>query len=913
MSWMQKSLLLAATLHATWHAILPAQQLRPVQVASGLAATTDIQAAGDGSGRLFLVEQRGAIRILRAGALLPQFFLDIRSKVSTGGERGLLGLAFPPGFAQSQRFYVNYTDTRGDTVIAQYRLSTNPDQADPATEIVLLRVPQPFSNHNGGQLQFGPDGYLYIGMGDGGSGGDPQGNGQNLDTLLGKMLRVDVESTPGTLRIPPDNPFLAETSARPEIWARGLRNPWRFSFDRAAADLWIADVGQNIYEEINVQPAASRGGENYGWKIMEGRHCYDSSTCSTQGLTPPVIEYSHSLGCSVTGGYVYRGARFPGLWGNYLYGDYCSGVIWAARWNGAEYENRVFLESGFQLTTFGQDEAGEIYVNDTLTGRIYRLEPTPGSPLEQCSYSLNADGHSFPATAATASLEITTAANCAWDASSTAPWLTLDSLRAGAGNSTLQFTIAANSGPARSTTLRIAGLSYAMTQAAADLEPLPEAGTLPQIVSGGGWITTLGLLNLGASPTTARLQFLDPAGAPLSLPVTDPDSVAAIAPQLTPILERTLPPAGQALAETAGGPLLEGWGSLSGGASLRAYALIRHAQNQWEIMAPAETRAAATYFVPYDNTHSGLTALALANPTSQPGAVRIRLRDNSGALLLSDSIDLAPQSRLTFILPQRYPATESAYGLAEFDTPPGGRISLLGLRIQGNTATSLPVLANATTGGGALPHFAIHGGFTTSITLINTGADPADATLTFTGTAGQPLPLPFASPAAATLTRTLAPGASLVLAAAADAALPTLTGSAVLTTNGNVTGFVTIRWTELGRETAVPLETRNAASYVLPYDNLAGATTAIAVANLSPEPASVEVRLRDSAGAALPSSPLSLPARGQVSYALPAREAAAVGRRGSIEFVTPAGARIAVLGLRIQPDGTLAAIPVFVP
>ena len=344
-----------------------------MQIASGIEAPTDIQNAGDGSGRLFFIQQNGIVRIFRNGALVLQPFLDIRGKTSSGGERGLLGLSFPTGFAQKQRFYVNYTDLNGDTVIAQYRMSANPDVADASTEIVLLRIAQPFANHNGGQLRFGPDGYLYIGMGDGGSGGDPRGNGQNRATLLGKMLRIDVEGDPGQVRIPADNPFVNTAGTRPEIWALGLRNPWRFSFDRATGDLWIADVGQNTYEEIDFQPASSPGGENYGWNRMEGMHCFQDG-CNPQGLTLPVAEYDHSQGCSVTGGFVYRGSLSPALRGTYIYGDYCSGRIWGVEREGIAWGNRTLLASGFSITTFGEDETGEIYVADAANGAIHRIE-----------------------------------------------------------------------------------------------------------------------------------------------------------------------------------------------------------------------------------------------------------------------------------------------------------------------------------------------------------------------------------------------------------------------------------------------------------------------------------------------------------------------------------------------------------
>ncbi len=350
-----------------------AQEIRTVQVVSEIASPTDIQNAADGSGRLFLVQQNGIVRILKNGALVAAPFLDIRNKTASGGERGLLGLAFPPGFAEKQRFYVDYTDLNGDTIIAQYRVTGNADVADAGSEIVLLKIAQPFSNHNGGQVRFGPDGYLYIAMGDGGSGGDPQGNGQRLNTLLGKLLRVDVESVPGQVRIPPDNPFVNTTGARGEIWAQGLRNPWRFSFDRVTRDLWIADVGQEVYEEIDFQPASSRGGENYGWNVMEGMHCYRAG-CQTTGVLP-VAEYTHAAGgCSVTGGFVYRGSAWGGLRGIYLYGDYCSGRIWGLERQGGEWNNRLLLSSGFGITTFGEDEAGEVYVANAGNGAIHRIE-----------------------------------------------------------------------------------------------------------------------------------------------------------------------------------------------------------------------------------------------------------------------------------------------------------------------------------------------------------------------------------------------------------------------------------------------------------------------------------------------------------------------------------------------------------
>ncbi|MEO5925262.1 MAG: PQQ-dependent sugar dehydrogenase [Bryobacteraceae bacterium] len=358
-------------------ALLPAQEIRLTQVAQGLSSPTDIQHSGDGSGRLFLVEQRGLIKILRNGSVLAQPFLDLRSRVTqSGNERGLLGLAFPPSFAQSQRFYVNYTNAAGNTVIAQYR--SNGDLADASSEIPLLTINQPFENHNGGQLRFGSDGFLYIGLGDGGSSGDPQNNAQNLGSLLGKILRIDVESQPGQVRIPPTNPFVNTAGARPEIWAFGLRNPWRFSFDRTTREMWIGDVGQGTYEEIDLQPAGI-GGQDYGWRVMEGMHCYQAG-CSTAGKTLPVAEYSHAGGaCSVTGGFVYRGSGWPALQGTYFYTDYCTGRIWGLSRPADAWTSRVVLDSGLRITTFGEDEPGELFAA-AADGRVFRIDQAAIAP-----------------------------------------------------------------------------------------------------------------------------------------------------------------------------------------------------------------------------------------------------------------------------------------------------------------------------------------------------------------------------------------------------------------------------------------------------------------------------------------------------------------------------------------------------
>jgi glucose/arabinose dehydrogenase len=353
--------------------------LRPV--AEELDQPVGLTHAGDGSGRLFVIEKVGKIRTLHGETLSEAPFLDITGRVSSqNSERGLLGLAFHPNYADNGLFFVNYTDRQGDTVVARFAVTDDPDQADPDSEAIVLTVTQPAPNHNGGNIVFGPDGYLYIGLGDGGDAGDAFGNGQNGQTPLGAMLRIDVNADDGApYRVPPDNPFTGDPRVLDEIWAIGLRNPWRYSFDRLTGDLYIADVGQNVYEEVNIQPAASPGGENYGWPIMEGQHCYpESASCGADGLALPVIEYDHTQGCSVTGGYVYRGKAFPALEGVYLFGDYCSGRIWGLAPGGdGTWQVAELIQSGVQISSFGEDEAGEIYVLDMREGALYQIAARP--------------------------------------------------------------------------------------------------------------------------------------------------------------------------------------------------------------------------------------------------------------------------------------------------------------------------------------------------------------------------------------------------------------------------------------------------------------------------------------------------------------------------------------------------------
>jgi glucose/arabinose dehydrogenase len=331
-------------------------------IVSGLQRPVDLQA--DGSGRLFVIEKAGRIRILQNDQLLATPFLDISERVgSRGNEQGLLGLAFDPRYQQNGRFFVNYTDTNGNTVIARFQVSSDPNVADPQSEVKLLGVDQPFPNHNGGVLAFGPDGYLYAGLGDGGSAGDPFGNAQNTGVLLGKILRLDVDSAE-PYAVPADNPF------GNEIWAYGLRNPWRFSFDRATGDLYIGDVGQNAWEEIDFLPAGSPGGANFGWNYREGAHDYKGG--GPPGLIDPVAEYSHPEGgCSIVGGYVYRGSM-PEWNGIYLYGDYCTGIIWGLIHTDNGWKTQLLFDLPVTITSFGQDEKGELYLLSD-SGEVFRL------------------------------------------------------------------------------------------------------------------------------------------------------------------------------------------------------------------------------------------------------------------------------------------------------------------------------------------------------------------------------------------------------------------------------------------------------------------------------------------------------------------------------------------------------------
>jgi len=358
-------------------------------------APVDIQNANDGTNRIFVVEQAGIISVFvnNSNTTEKLTFLNITDKVLSGGEQGLLGLAFHPNYKQNGYFFVNYTASEPRrTVIARYKVSANNiNKADPASETIFLEVEQPYSNHNGGQITFGPDGYLYNSFGDGGSGGDPLGNGQNLSTLLGSLIRIDVD-TPGQntqYSIPSDNPFISTQDARPEIYAYGLRNVWRFSFDKTTGTLWAADVGQNLWEEVDI----IEKGKNYGWNIMEGFHCYNSQQCNQEGLELPVWEYGHNSagGYSITGGFVYRGSNASEIYGKYVFADFVSGKIWALTKTDSNISNELIFETGYSISTFGVDEQDNLYFADYSSGKLFKIEggkTTSVGSMKQPSFQL---------------------------------------------------------------------------------------------------------------------------------------------------------------------------------------------------------------------------------------------------------------------------------------------------------------------------------------------------------------------------------------------------------------------------------------------------------------------------------------------------------------------------------------------
>ncbi|HEX8455842.1 MAG TPA: PQQ-dependent sugar dehydrogenase [Pyrinomonadaceae bacterium] len=480
-------------------------------VLSNLSSPVLVTNARDGSHRLFVVEQPGRIQVLQPGASVPAVFLDITSKVLAGGERGLLGLAFHPRFNANRRLFVNYTRRPdGATVIAEYRVSaTNPNLVD-AAETVLLVIPQPFENHNGGMIAFGADGFLYIGMGDGGSANDPQNRAQNVEDLLGKMLRINVDQANGSAPYssPPDNPFFGATAGRDEIYATGLRNPFRFSFDRATGQLYAGDVGQNVREEIDI---ITRGG-NYGWRVFEGTRCtgLGPAQCVAANYQAPIAEYDHAGGrCSVTGGYVYRGTRGTLPTGAYIYGDFCTGELFVLQGTTPEF----LQDTTLSLSSFGEDEAGELYVA-SLGGTVHRL-------VNSCTYTISPASRTSPAGGETFNVNVTTQGGCSWAAVSDSGFINVASGASGTASGTVTLSVAANgSGVPRTGTVFIAGQIFTVTQP----ELTPEVPTLQfsqasyQFSEGAGHAVAV-VTRTGDSSSAVSVKFEtidDPAAVPCS-------------------------------------------------------------------------------------------------------------------------------------------------------------------------------------------------------------------------------------------------------------------------------------------------------------------------------------------------------------------------------------------------------------
>jgi Glucose / Sorbosone dehydrogenase/Putative binding domain, N-terminal len=510
--------------------LLAAIQLIPL-VSSGLSSPIFVGHAADGSGRLFIVEQGGIIRVLQPGASTPTVFLDIHTKVVAGGEQGLLGLAFHPQYATTGRFFVDYTRAGdGTLVIAEYHVSADANVASP-TERVLLTIPHPTNtNHNGGMLAFGPDGFLYIGVGDGGSANDPPNNAQNTDVLLGKILRIDIDPPVGSglpYVSPPDNPFFGATTGRDEIFAFGFRNPWRFSFDRATGQQWVGDVGQGAREEVDT-PIVKGG--NYGWRVFEGFACtnIDPGLCTPASYRFPIFDYAHAGGrCSITGGYVYRGSQGALPPGTYVYGDYCTGEILA--WDGSTQS--VLLDTAMNISSFGEDQAGELYVVN-LGGTVSRIASSPS-----CTYAISPTSQSVGAAGGTGTVAVTAGAGCAWTAVSNVSnpsWIQVTSGSSGSGNGSVTYSVAANtSGSPRTGTMTIAGKTFTVNQSGAacaySISPttvsFPNGGGTASVnvtapsgcawtaVSNDSWITINGGLS-GNGPGTVTYTVAPYTGHP---------------------------------------------------------------------------------------------------------------------------------------------------------------------------------------------------------------------------------------------------------------------------------------------------------------------------------------------------------------------------------------------------------------
>jgi len=560
------------------------------------------------------------------------------------------------------------------------------------------------------------------------------------------------------------------------------------------------------------------------------------------------------------------------------------------------------------------DSFGNLYISDKSSSRIRKVTPPPS-----CAFALNAGGQAFPATGGGGTVAVAAGSGCAWSALGAPAWITFNGASTGAGNGALNYTVAANSGIFRIATLTIGGVSFTVEQQPPTITGLTAIGSLAQIASAGGWTTAFTYVNLGATAAQARTTFFTNGGTPLLLPFTFPQLAAGTGPLLASTFDRKVNPGASLLFSTTGAnsdAQMVGWGGLASDGNIGGYAVFSFPGLMWNAVVPLETRNAPRYLLAFDNTGTLATGVAIANLSAAPANINLVFRDDTGTQIDIETVTLAGNGHNSFMLNTTYAATVNKRGTVEFDTPSGGQISVLGLRANGGALTTLPVLANVNASGGSLTHATFNGGFNTLFTLVNNGSADAQATLNFFDDNGAALPMQLVLPqtstplTAATVTRTLAPGASLLVQAQGQDALPSVVGSAQLSTTGNVSGFAIFNWTTFGQEASVPLETRNPSAFVLAFDNTNGVVTGVAVANVSGQAATIPVTIRDDAGAVMGNANIQLAGNGHASFLLGDKYSVVNGKRGTVEFGTPGGGRISVIGLRAKTNGSLTTIPV---
>ena len=555
---------------------------------------------------------------------------------------------------------------------------------------------------------------------------------------------------------------------------------------------------------------------------------------------------------------------------------------------------------------------------EQITSQIYQQINNPG-----CSYSLNYSGLAFAAQGGTGTITITTGTGCTWSVGALPAGVMLTSAGSGVGTGSITFQVSPNAGGSVSSSFTIADQTFTIEQSATSIAGLTAAGSLGQVASEGTWVFSLIGINLGASSATARFSFADNNGNPLMLPLTFPQLPPAAGPELASTLDRTLSPNAQVVMESTGPdsvPPLVGSGQLQSNGNVSGFGIFSNPKQSWNAVVPLETRNASRYVLAFDNSAPLTTGVAVASLAAQAQNVTAIVKDDKGVQIGSNAtISLSAMGHTSFMLnnpPPGFPATAGKRGTIEFDTTPGGQLSVLGLRANGPALTTLPVLANVGTSGGSITHVAYNGCWTSVFYIVNTGNASAQFTLSFFDENGVALPVPLLLPengtntTTAALTQTLAAGAMLVVNTQAEDAQSLVIGSAQLTTTGNISGFEIFRWTSFGQEASVPVETRTPGSFVLVFDDTNGLTTGVALANLIATAANVTVRIYDDAGTLLQTTAINLGSRGHTSFMLPANYAATANKRGMVEFVLPPGAKISVIGLRAKNDGTLTTIPV---